>query len=94
MLEILVGLTRSKANRPLSIDGVETPPIGGECAPATSTVRRMTTGSVRVIVREFFEVGWEWDNMVADGLPIFGSTREKSCLIFEKGQTGRDSERG
>jgi hypothetical protein len=76
MLEILLALARSKASRPLSIDGGETPPPDGDCTPATSTVRRMTTGSVSVIVREFFKEV-DWVNMVApcksnwDGLPIY-----------------------
>jgi len=53
MLETLVGLDRSKASRPLRVDGGVTPPGRGR-APAMSTVRRTTRGSVRVSVRELF----------------------------------------
>src|SRR5216683_519048 len=53
MLETLLGLDRSKASRPLTVDGGATPP-GRGCAPAMSTVRRTTRGSVRVTVRELF----------------------------------------
>jgi hypothetical protein len=53
MLETLLGLDRSKASRPLRVDGGATPP-GRGCVLAMSTVRRTTRGSVRVTVRELF----------------------------------------
>jgi hypothetical protein len=64
MLEILLALERSKTSRPLRTDGGANPPRRG-CDPATSTVRRMTKGSVRVIERELLEGDWwDWDDML------------------------------
>jgi hypothetical protein len=66
MLEILLALARSKASKPLSTDGGDIPASGRDCTPAISIVRSMTTGSVRVIIKEFLEgVGGVWHDIAA-----------------------------
>jgi len=82
MHEILLALDRSKASRPLTTDGGATPP-GRDCAPAISTVRRMTRGSVRVIVRELFE-GVDMASCIEDGIET--GTLERAFLLTATGR--------
>jgi hypothetical protein len=94
MHEILLALDRSKASRPLTTDGGATPP-GRDCAPAISAVRRMTRGSVRVMVRELFEgvdmASCERDTLERAFLTVeLGDDSEPGIVRTETGHRGHD----